>query len=125
MTDRRTLDRNASRRGFAKEVSSTHRRQVAGAHLISVRTSGRSIHVHGGNDSRAGPELEDWLTESVVLAADPQLRAERICAVVGVLQEAVEWRAGWEGDAELASIRHLTDAAAAHRLRMPLSVAPS
>jgi len=64
-------------------------------------------------------ELVDWLTEAVVLPDDPQLRAERICAIVEAVVEAVGWRAGYHGEtAELVSVSAILDAAQAHQTLM-------
>lgn len=64
-------------------------------------------------------ELVDWLTEAVVLPADPQLRAASICAVVEAVVDAVGWRAGDQiGTAELVSVASILQAAQDHQTRM-------
>lgn len=63
-------------------------------------------------------QLDDWLTEFVVLADDPELRAARVCAIVRTVTEALEWRGGWEPSVELASAAQLLQAAREHQHRM-------
>lgn len=65
------------------------------------------------------PELVDWLTEAVVLAGDPQLRADRVCAIVEAVVDAIGWRAGDDAaSVELQSISVLLQAARAHQSSM-------
>lgn len=40
-------------------------------------------------------QLVDWLTETVVLATDPQHRAARICAIVELWSGVVAGRGPW------------------------------
>ncbi len=73
-------------------------------------------------------ELIDWLTEAVVLPADGNLRAERICAIVEAIVDAVGWRSDDPGGpAELLSASRILVAAQEHQLLMrtgPMAVAP-
>lgn len=62
-------------------------------------------------------ELVDWLTETVVLPSDPQRRADRICAVVEALVEAIDWR-GPSNAVELVSVAAILQAARAHQEQM-------
>lgn len=62
-------------------------------------------------------ELVDWLTETVVLPSDPQARADRICAVVEALVEAIDWR-GPSNAVELVSVAAILQAARAHQEQM-------
>lgn len=64
-------------------------------------------------------ELIDRLTEAVVLPGDPQLRADRVYAIVEAVVEAVGWRAGEDAaSGELQSVSGLLEAAWAHRSRI-------
>lgn len=64
-------------------------------------------------------ELIDWLTETVVLADEPQLRADRVCAIVDAVVDAIGWRTGDDAESlELESISVLRQAARAHQSSM-------